>query len=152
MIRYAYYIFDSGVISIGYEENAVVSVHFCDGIQPEHIPSPVSDLAAMQLREYFDGSRQEFTFPRHIQGTPFQELVWKELHRIPYGETRTYGQIAAAIGKPKAVRAVGMACNKNPLWIAIPCHRVVGQNNALTGYAGGLERKQQLLHLERQHR
>lgn len=81
-------------------------------------------------------------------GTPFQLAVWNQLLQIPYGETRTYGQIAAAIGKPGAARAVGMACNRNPLWIAIPCHRVVGSNHALTGYAGGLDMKQALLTLE----
>ena len=140
------------MVAIGYEAESVVSVCFCDDAPCEHAASPVSDLAAAQLREYFDGLRKEFTFPFRIQGTPFQKAVWEELIRIPYGQTRTYGQIAAAIGKPTAARAVGMACNRNPLWIAIPCHRVVGKNNTLTGYAGGLERKQQLLLLEQHHR
>ena len=83
-----------------------------------------------------------------MMGTEFQKSVWAALVRIPYGQTRTYGQIAADIGRPKAARAVGMACNQNPVWIAIPCHRVLGRNGALTGYAGGLDLKQKLLELE----
>jgi methylated-DNA-[protein]-cysteine S-methyltransferase len=82
------------------------------------------------------------------KGTEFQQKVWAALCEIPYGETRTYGEIAAAIGSPKAARAVGMACNRNPVWITIPCHRVVGSNGSLTGYAGGLEMKKFLLELE----
>ena len=135
-----------GWITIGYEDNTVVSVRF--GTTQEHRPGPVSDFAAAQLQAYFNGTRRHFTFPFRSRGTPFQKTVWAELSRIPYGETRTYGQIAAAIGKPKAARAVGMACNKNPLWIVIPCHRVIGKNDSLTGYAGGLDLKQKLLQLE----
>ncbi len=82
------------------------------------------------------------------EGTDFQRKVWAALCEIPYGQTRTYGQVACAVGSPKAARAVGMACNKNPVWITIPCHRVVGANGSLTGYAGGLEMKRQLLNFE----
>jgi len=115
----------------------------------EQAPSPLADAAAMQLREYAEGRRTEFDLLLAPKGTAFQLAVWEALRCIPYGETRSYGDIAAAIGKPKAARAVGMACNRNPLPILIPCHRVVGKNGKLTGYAGGMELKQQLLDLER---
>ena len=111
-------------------------------------PSPLSDMVQRQLQEYFAGSRTSFDLPIKPKGTPFQLAVWQALEEIPYGETRTYGNIAAAIGNPKASRAVGMACNRNPLWIVIPCHRVVGSNHNLTGYAGGLSMKRALLELE----
>ncbi|KGK91884.1 6-O-methylguanine DNA methyltransferase [Desulfosporosinus sp. HMP52] len=101
-----------------------------------------------QLSEYFSGQRQEFTIPLHQIGTPFQLQVWEELLRIPYGETRSYGDIAAKVGNPKGSRAVGMANNQNPLGIVVPCHRVIGKNGSLTGYAGGLNVKAKLLELE----
>lgn len=89
-----------------------------------------------------------FSVPIHLKGTDFQKKVWNELKNIPYGETRTYKEIAEKIGKPKASRAVGMACNKNPIVILVPCHRVVGTNGSLTGYAGGIELKKALLEAE----
>ena len=92
--------------------------------------------------------RRGFDLPLHEEGTPFQKKVWEELRRIPYGETRSYGQVAAAIGNPKAFRAVGMANNKNPIMIITPCHRVIGGNGALVGYAGGLNIKRYLLEIE----
>ena len=98
-----------------------------------------------QLAEYFAGNRKEFTLPLDLQGTGFQKIVWNEILQIPYGQTRTYGEIAKNIGRPKAPRAVGLACNKNPLILIVPCHRVVGSNGNLTGYAGGLLKKQWLL-------
>ena len=106
-------------------------------------------LAKKQLLEYFAGWRKTFDMPYTMQGTPFQQAVWQALARIPYGATATYGAIAQEIGRPKAFRAVGLACNKNPLPLIIPCHRVIGQNGSLTGYAGGLHMKQALLELER---
>ena len=148
MVNYAYYDSPFGLIRIGYEDEAVVSVRRHQG-EFQHIPSPVSELANSQLQEYFYGQRTSFDFPIRPKGTPFQLEVWQALCRIPYAQTRTYGQIAAEIGKPKAARAVGLACNKNPIWIVIPCHRVVGHNGHLTGYAGGLDMKQQLLELEK---
>lgn len=111
---------------------------------------PLLAQAARELGEYFDGIRRTFTFPISLQGTPFQKEVWRALRSIPYGETRTYGQIAAQIGRPKAVRAVGMANHRNPLPIVVPCHRVVGADGSLTGYAGGLDIKTLLLRLEKQ--
>jgi len=108
--------------------------------------------AATQLREYFAGERQDFDLPLSFAaGTAFQQQVWKALCDIPYGETITYGELAARIGQPTASRAVGLANGRNPLGIIVPCHRVVGANGTLTGYGGGLERKQQLLDLERGH-
>lgn len=104
--------------------------------------------AVAQLQEYFQGRRKQFTVPLQPVGTEFQQQVWRALTRIPYGTTSTYKELAAAIGKPKASRAVGSACHHNPLPVIIPCHRVIGSSGSLTGYAGGLALKQQLLALE----
>ncbi len=105
--------------------------------------------AAQQIYEYLAGKRQEFTLEINPIGTEFQMAVWDELKRIPYAETRSYRDIATAIGNPKAARAVGMANNRNPLPIIVPCHRVIGANGKLVGYAGGVEIKEALLMLER---
>ena len=102
-----------------------------------------------QLREYFAGTRTAFSVPLDFRGTPFQKKVWRELLAIPFGETRTYAEIARRIGSPRAVRAVGAANGKNPISIIGPCHRVIGTSGKLTGYAGGLEAKALLLDLER---
>lgn len=101
-----------------------------------------------ELSEYFSGRRREFAIPLAPAGTLFQKQVWEALQQIPYGETRSYKEIAEAIGNPKACRAVGMANNKNPIPIIIPCHRVLGSNGSMVGYAGGLAIKEQLLGLE----
>jgi methylated-DNA-[protein]-cysteine S-methyltransferase len=110
-------------------------------------PGPCAE-AFRQLREYLDGRREEFTLPLHLAGTPFQQKVWEALTAIPYGETRTYGQIARAVGYPEASRAVGAANGANPLCIIVPCHRVIGAGGKLTGYACGLDVKRRLLALE----
>ena len=102
-----------------------------------------------QLEEYFSGRLQDFDLPLKPKGTDFQKQVWKALLTIPYGETKSYGDIAKQIGKEKAVRAVGGANHVNPISIVIPCHRVIGKNGNLTGYGGGLEVKEKLLELER---
>ncbi|WP_086839233.1 methylated-DNA--[protein]-cysteine S-methyltransferase [Amycolatopsis kentuckyensis] len=102
----------------------------------------IFDRAETELKEYFAGQRQEFA------GTPFQQLVWAELRKIPYGTTISYGQLADRLGKPAASRAVGLANGKNPIGIIVPCHRVVGSTGSLTGYGGGLERKRYLLDFE----
>jgi len=104
--------------------------------------------ATAQLREYFAGERQAFALPLAAAGTPFQQRVWKALCAIAYGETVTYGALSRSIGSPQSVRAVGAAVGRNPISIAIPCHRVIGGDGSLTGYAGGLARKQALLDLE----
>jgi methylated-DNA-[protein]-cysteine S-methyltransferase len=101
-----------------------------------------------QLAEYFSGVRQDFDVPLELRGTDFQQQIWAELRRIPFGETTTYRRLAERIGNPNAVRAVGMANGRNPISIIVPCHRVIGANGKLTGYGGGLERKRFLLGLE----
>ena len=108
---------------------------------------PFAD-AREQLEEYFAGERREFDLPLAPGGTPFQNDVWDALRAIPYGETRSYGELAEEIGRPGAARAVGAANGLNPLAIVVPCHRVIGSNRSLTGYAAGVERKRQLLELE----
>lgn len=108
-------------------------------------------MATIQLDEYFQGKRTTFSLPFKLTGTPFQLAVWKELQNIPYGQTTSYKEIAQKMNKPKAYRAVGMANNKNPLPIIIPCHRVIGSNGKLIGYAGGLKLKNYLLELEKSH-
>ena len=110
--------------------------------------TPLTAQAAGELEEYFDRRRSAFTVPLSPHGTRFQLAVWQALRDIPYGQTRTYGETAAAVGRPRAARAVGMANHDNPLLIMIPCHRVVGKNGALTGFACGLEVKRRLLELE----
>lgn len=110
---------------------------------------PTLVATAQQLHDYFSGQRQSFDLPlQPAWGTPFQRAVWQALQRIPYGRTSTYGDIARNIGNPKAVRAVGAAIGQNPHSIIVPCHRVMGANGSLTGFAGGLDRKQHLLHHE----
>ncbi|MFI7293094.1 methylated-DNA--[protein]-cysteine S-methyltransferase [Streptomyces sp. NPDC050121] len=104
--------------------------------------------AEEQLAAYFAGELQDFTLQLHLRGTQFQQRVWAELRKIPYGETRTYGELAEALGNPAASRAVGLANGKNPIGIIVPCHRVIGAGGGLTGYGGGLERKQRLLDFE----
>ena len=127
----------------------MTGLRFCGQEVPAQGPvSPVLAQAAAQLAEYFAGQRQSFTVPLAPRGTPFQQEVWRALCAIPYGQTRSYGQLAAALGRPAAARAVGGACRRNPIWLMIPCHRVVGASGSLTGYAGGLERKKALLALE----
>ncbi len=111
--------------------------------------TPRSRTIRLQLAEYFAGDRSAFDLPVAPPGTPFQQLVWGELQRIGYGETITYAELAARIGRPTAIRAAGAANGANPVSIVIPCHRVIGSNGSLTGYSGGLESKRFLLDLER---
>lgn len=103
-----------------------------------------------ELKEYFLGQRREFTVSLHQVGTPFQVRVWQELLRIPYANTRSYGEVAEKLDNPKGSRAVGLANSKNPIPVIVPCHRVIGKDGGLTGYAGGLELKQELLRLEQE--
>lgn len=118
--------------------------------QPSSTPSPLCDRAIAQVREYLIGKRIHFDLPIKMEGTDFQKKVWNELLHIPYGQTVSYLQIAQAIGNPKAVRAVGMANNKNPIVIVVPCHRVIGSNGKLIGYAGGIALKEKLIKIEQQ--
>lgn len=112
--------------------------------------TPLLKEAALQLEEYFERQRQIFDLPLSLKGTEFQIATWKALYQIPYGETRSYKDIAIHIGRPKAYRAVGLANHCNPIGIIIPCHRVIGANGTLVGYGGGIDKKKYLLSLERQ--
>ena len=138
-----------GNVSIVCENNFITNIAF--GVDfPDAVKgaSPLLDSAVSQLNEYFSGIRKNFDLPLKFGGTEFQNRVWQELSKIPYGETISYKDLAERTGNIKACRAVGMANNKNPIPIIIPCHRVVGSNGKLTGYAGGLEAKKFLLELE----
>ena len=141
-----------GTFLLGGEAGHIIRLYLPGDPTPriaEH-ETPVLSEARRQLLEYLAGRHTAFSLSLAPEGgTPFQRQVWRALEAIPFGETRTYGQIAAAVGSPKAVRAVGQANHRNPIPIFIPCHRVVGADGTLTGYAGGLELKRSLLKLER---
>ena len=132
---------DSGVRAIEFTPAKPVEGHREDS-------NPLLREAVSQLQAYFDGNLRRFRLPLDMPGTEFQKRVWRELEKIPYGETRSYAQIAAAIGTPQAVRAVGAANGSNPVAIVVPCHRVIGSGGRLTGYGGGLPLKKRLLELE----
>ena len=140
--------FDVGVITLKSNSFAITGLYF-----GAHEPTAaVPDLhyrAAAELEQYFAGSLRDFTVPIKLHGTPFQLAVWQELLKIPYGETRSYKDIACAIGKPKATRAVGGANHNNPISIIVPCHRVIASDGTLGGYGGGLDIKRRLLELEK---
>lgn len=150
MKKVYYYESEIGLIGIAEEDGYVSDVVFGSDSLPGIVTCETSLIkkAFGQIAGYLLGIRKGFDLPLLVEGTEFQETVWKELQRIPYGETRTYGQVAEAVGKPKAVRAVGAANNRNRLPVIIPCHRVVGANGSLTGYSGGLDAKRKLLELE----
>ena len=149
MIKYAFYDFIFGILKIGYTDTAITFLKKVDCIDVNNEPSKMSDLAFLEIKEYLNGERKNFDFIYELTGTEFQKKVWTALCNIPYGETRSYKEIAAAVGNPKASRAVGMANNKNPISIAVPCHRVIGANGELVGYAGGVSMKKALLDLEK---
>lgn len=139
-----------GKICIREEDGALTGLFFGDAARGgEERETDLLRTAAAQLREYLAGDRRDFDLPLAPRGTAFQRVVWEALQQIPYGETRSYGQIAAAVGNPKGGRAVGMANNRNPISIIVPCHRVIGADGSLTGYGGGLDIKRRLLNLER---
>jgi methylated-DNA-[protein]-cysteine S-methyltransferase len=131
-------------------EEGLLEVHFPPALPPRRSQRAFGPLTEVirQLSEYFAGSRKEFDVPLALHGTPFQLDVWRALQRIPYGETRSYEQIAHSIGRPTATRAVGAANGANPIPIIVPCHRVIGKNGALTGFGGGIPVKRKLLDLE----
>ena len=148
-----------GPLTLIADETALVAVLWPDDapgrVRLEHRParsgeSTLLDRVAAQLDEYFAGTRTEFDLPLAPRGTQFQLEVWRALETIPYGETMTYGELATSIGRPTAARAVGNANRRNPLSIVVPCHRVIGSTGALTGFAGGLGTKEQLLDMEHQ--
>lgn len=144
----------SGRFYMEWEEGALLRLYSTD--EPEEIPEELlrerdsfSEMVYREMLEYFSGKRREFEIPLRLIGTDFQCKVWMELAKIPYGETISYGELAKRIGKPKAARAVGMANHQNPLQFLLPCHRVIGRDGSLTGYAGGLELKKSLLEMEK---
>ena len=148
-----------GPLTLIADETALLAVLWPDDapgrVRLEHRParsgeSTLLDRVAAQLDEYFAGTRTEFDLPLAPRGTQFQLEVWRALETIPYGETMTYGELATSIGRPTAARAVGNANRRNPLSIVVPCHRVIGSTGALTGFAGGLGTKEQLLDMEHQ--
>ena len=137
-----------GIAVITGDVNGIVVISVLDeGTISTEIPVFLQE-AAQQLQEYFDSQRTDFTFKLNPQGTEFQQKVWKGLLGIPYGKTRTYLEQSKILGDAKAIRAVASANGKNPLWIVVPCHRVIGTDGSLTGYAGGLWRKKWLLEHE----
>lgn len=142
-----------GVLRISASSDGVTGIAFTrEAGRGSEEASPVIAEAIRQLDEYFASGRTAFDLPLSPAGTDFQQKVWAALQSIPYGATRTYGQVADAVGNPGAARAVGMANNRNPIAIVIPCHRVIGANGSLTGYAGGLGIKELLLNLEKNRR
>jgi methylated-DNA-[protein]-cysteine S-methyltransferase len=154
----SYFIYDTpiGKITLFAQKTTILGVHF-GAVKKSNPQFPLMateqetlllQKAARQLQEYFTGTRTSFTLPLAPLGTPFQMQVWNTLLAIPYGETRSYKEIALAINKPSASRAVGMAIHKNPIPIIIPCHRVIGTNGSLVGFSAGLPIKEQLLKLE----
>lgn len=138
-----------GTVCIEENGNAVTGLYFHEKGDPEEKETPLLKEAHKQLTEYFEKRRRYFELPLEPQGTEFQKKVWKALQTIPYGETRSYGEIAAQLGNPKACRAVGGANNKNPIMIFIPCHRVIGADGSLVGFGGGLPAKEYMLALEK---
>ncbi|KUO75502.1 MAG: cysteine methyltransferase [Clostridia bacterium BRH_c25] len=148
------FFYESAIGKIGIAEKAgrITNVYFTDDKVPKDMQLCETTLlkeAARQLENYFKGELKEFSLPLEPSGTAFMKQVWTALCEIPYGKTASYGEIAEKVGKPKAARAVGLANNRNPIPIFIPCHRVIGANGSLTGYAGGLDLKMKLLDLEK---
>lgn len=148
--------YDTKIGRIQIEENgeAITKIHYVKKDIQENTEGKETKLlkeAIKQLNEYFEGKRSSFNLQLAPEGTEFQKKVWNALREIPFGETKSYGEIARLIGNEKASRAVGMANNKNPIMIVIPCHRVIGANGKLVGYAGGIEVKEMLLNLEKNY-
>ncbi len=150
----AFYETAIGLMGISESDGAITELFLVkeyESKEPVGKETPVLKAAIKQLKEYLTGKRKVFDVPLAPEGTEFQKKVWKALRDIPYGQTLSYKQVAENIGQPKASRAVGMANNKNPIMIVTPCHRVIGANGKLVGYAGGLDIKVKLLELEKAH-
>lgn len=142
-----------GYAEITGDQNGIDSIKVLDSTKTitQNVPSELVDCAT-QLKAYFNNEIKQFNLTLNPKGTEFQKSVWKELQNIPYGKTISYLELSKKIGDPKAIRAVASANGKNPLWIIIPCHRVIGSDGSLTGYAGGLSRKQWLLNHESEYK
>lgn len=152
MTGFAVYEFPFGLLRIDYDDDSVVSLKKVSETDSFGEKTELTDVVYAQMMEYLEGKRASFDFAYKLIGTKFEIRVWEQLLLIPYGETRTYKEIATAVGNPKAGRAVGMANNKNPLMIVVPCHRVIGSSGKMVGYAGGLDMKKALLTMEKQNR
>jgi methylated-DNA-[protein]-cysteine S-methyltransferase len=137
---------EKGLVAILWENDTPRRVRLTDLVEDAN--HPVLQKVEQQLHEYFEGKRKSFSIPLDMRGTPFQKNVWEALIAIPFGETRTYGELAKKLGNPTATRAVGAANGRNPVSIIVPCHRVIGASGKLTGFAGGLDVKARLLGLE----
>lgn len=148
-MKKAYYDTIFGTARIIYENNILYGLSIVDEEILENEKNEFTDKVYKELNEYFEGNRKEFDIDYSFLGTEFQIKVWKVLETIPYGETFTYLDVAKKIGNPKASRAVGMACNKNHIWIIVPCHRVIGSNGKMVGYAHGVDMKAKLLEIEK---
>ncbi len=148
---FAWYLIEGYSVMISYEDDVINAVRIKENYKAisKGIKTPFTDKVAGQIQEYFNGKRKKFDLPYRLIGTDFQIKVWKELAKIPYGELRTYKDIAVAIDNPYSSRAVGMANNKNPIQIIIPCHRVIGANGSLRGYTEGIEQKKKFLEIEK---
>jgi methylated-DNA-[protein]-cysteine S-methyltransferase len=147
-----FYDYSIGRIGITEKDGKITNVYITNKELPRDMQlteTPLLKEAARQLESYFAGELKEFSLPLEPSGTDFMKQVWSALCEIPFGKTATYGEIAERIGRPKAARAVGLANNRNPIPIFIPCHRVIGADGSLTGYAGGLDMKKKLLDLEK---
>lgn len=145
-----FYETEVGIIGIRENNKSITDIYFSKVDTNDNIEETnLIKECFKQLKEYFEGNRKKFDLPLDAEGTEFQKKVWNELLNIPYGETKSYKDIAVAIGNEKACRAIGMANNKNPIPIVIPCHRVIGSNGKLVGYAGGLNVKEKLLNIEK---
>lgn len=145
------YFYETKIGTIGIRENSkyITDIFFSKKDTNDNIEeTELIKECFLQLKQYFEGNRRSFDLPIQPKGTEFQKMVWNELSKIPYGETKSYKDIALAIGNEKACRAVGMANNKNPIPIIIPCHRVIGSNKKLVGYSGGIDVKEKLLNIE----
>lgn len=149
MLTSAFYKNEWGWFEIGQEEETVTCLQKVEKPGDLSTPNAFSDGVFQELNEYLAGKRQTFSFAVRPAGTEFQQRVWAALREIPYGETRSYQDIARRLGKPNACRAVGGAVHRNPILFVIPCHRVIGANGSLTGYSGGLALKEALLKLEK---
>lgn len=147
-----FYETEVAILAIKENDGRIIEIDFSKEEIPKDLElrkTPLIEETIKELEEYFRGKRRTFHIPLNPRGTEFQKSVWNELVKIPYGETSSYGEIAKRIGNPKAARAIGMANNRNPISIIIPCHRVIGSDGKLVGYGGGLDIKERLLELEK---
>ena len=147
-MKITYMSFENISLEIITENDKLKGINFVESFKETTKDDSFQKEIKKELMEYFEGKRKVFEIPLEVEGTEFQKKVWTEMEKIPFGERMSYGELAKKSGSPKGARAVGLACNKNKIPIIIPCHRVVGKNGNLTGFAGGLDIKAQLLKLE----